>query len=319
MAQLRATDASPNVGNYYVGKGVVSWSTDGGVTWRDLGDVSQFAFQPTVVKLDHYSSRTGVRTKDLSVVTEQNATVNMMLSEFSGPNIALALMGADVVPFKLDITATLAGTVNVTVMSSTAGLVTGMAYNVTGPGIPVGTTLTWTSGVIATLSQAATISGTLIPLEITDPQTQLSLTAVLTAGSTTLGAMSSTSGLEAGVSYNIAGPGLQPGTTVIWTTGTTAVLSLAAATGDGLTPLEFEITGVETIDIFTQPIVQGSLRFVGTNIVGPRMTMTLLQVSLTPSKALGLIEAANAWGEIELTGDVTAINGVFGSVLWNTP
>jgi hypothetical protein len=59
-----ASNASPTPDNYYIGKGVVSLSTDGGTTFRDVCNVPEFEFSPTIEKRDHYSSRGGVRMKD---------------------------------------------------------------------------------------------------------------------------------------------------------------------------------------------------------------------------------------------------------------
>jgi hypothetical protein len=88
-----ATNTSPNVDNYYVGKGVVSVSEDEGATWRDVGNVPEFEWTPNIEKLDHFSSRTGVRTKDRSIVTEKSATLRIVMEEFTAENLTMILMG----------------------------------------------------------------------------------------------------------------------------------------------------------------------------------------------------------------------------------
>lgn len=94
---MAATDLSPNVDNYYIGKGVMYFrprNPDGTYgPWRDLGNVPEFEFTSSTEKLDHFSSRTGVRTKDLSVIVEKNATCRIVLEEWTGPNLAMYLLG----------------------------------------------------------------------------------------------------------------------------------------------------------------------------------------------------------------------------------
>lgn len=84
---------TPSVGNYYIGKGVVAISLDSGVTWRDLGNVPEFEFTPEIEQLEHFSSREGTRTKDLTVVTSKSATLRIVMEEFVLENLGLALLG----------------------------------------------------------------------------------------------------------------------------------------------------------------------------------------------------------------------------------
>ena len=84
---------SPNTGNYFIGKGILEFKKSGQSTFRDMGNCSVFEFAPNITKLDHYSSRTGVKTKDRSVVTEKSATLNLTLDEVTIENLQLALMG----------------------------------------------------------------------------------------------------------------------------------------------------------------------------------------------------------------------------------
>jgi hypothetical protein len=78
---------SPSTDNYYDGKGIVT------INGRDCGNVSKFEFQATVKRIDHYSSRFGVRTKDFSFVEEATAKVTMTLDEFTFDNLLLVLLG----------------------------------------------------------------------------------------------------------------------------------------------------------------------------------------------------------------------------------
>lgn len=87
------TEISPNVDNYIVGKGVVKWKPEGDTVYRDVGNVPSFEITITVTKLDHFSSRQGVKFKDKSVVLEKSATVKFVLEEFTGENLAMAFLG----------------------------------------------------------------------------------------------------------------------------------------------------------------------------------------------------------------------------------
>jgi hypothetical protein len=85
--------SSPDVDNYYIGKGLVSWKGVNDGTFRDIGNVSKFEFTPEVKRLDHWSSRTGTKTKDKSVVVEKSAKVLLVMDEWTAENLRLVLMG----------------------------------------------------------------------------------------------------------------------------------------------------------------------------------------------------------------------------------
>jgi len=152
---------SPNIGNYYIGKGIISIKLLGETQFVDAGNCPQFEFLAKVTNLDHYSSRTGVRVKDFTAVIEISGQLTMQLEELTARNLGFALLG-----------------------------------------LPTG------------------------------------------------------------------GPSPTP----------------------------------DTIDILSNPVIYGSVKFTGTNDIGPIWTVTFPLVKLSPSKALGLI--ANTWGTVDLEGDV---------------
>lgn len=84
---------SPNIGNYYIGKGVVSIKLKGESSFVDAGNCPQFDFMAKVTSLDHYSSRTGVRVKDFVAVIEVSGTLTMVLEELTARNVGLVLLG----------------------------------------------------------------------------------------------------------------------------------------------------------------------------------------------------------------------------------
>ena len=89
---------SPNVNNYHIGKGIVSFKEAGASVFTDLGNAPSFVYSPTVEKLEHFSSREGVKTKDFTAITQVGATITFSLDEITGHNLsffALAEQGTD--------------------------------------------------------------------------------------------------------------------------------------------------------------------------------------------------------------------------------
>src|SRR5262245_28616672 len=82
------TVTSPNVNNYHIGKGIVSFKETGQSSYLDLGNSPSFIYTPTVAKKEHFSSRTGIKTKDFTAITEVGATIKFHLDEITGANLA---------------------------------------------------------------------------------------------------------------------------------------------------------------------------------------------------------------------------------------
>lgn len=94
-------EVSPNIGNYVVGRGyglvkLIPPSANPDAAYVDAGNITEFTFQLKPTRLDHYSSRVGVRKKDMVVVTEVAATLTMILEEFTARNLAMAVLGLHV-------------------------------------------------------------------------------------------------------------------------------------------------------------------------------------------------------------------------------
>lgn len=79
---------SPNVMNYHIGKGIVSFKETGDSTFTDLGNSPSFIYTPAVTKKEHFSSREGVKTKDFTAITQVGATIKFTLDEITGANLA---------------------------------------------------------------------------------------------------------------------------------------------------------------------------------------------------------------------------------------
>jgi len=84
---------SPSVQNYHIGKGIVSFKETGAGSFRDLGNAPSFVYTPNVDKLEHFSSREGVKTKDFTAITTVAATIKLTLDEITPENLAYFAMG----------------------------------------------------------------------------------------------------------------------------------------------------------------------------------------------------------------------------------
>jgi sorbitol-specific phosphotransferase system component IIA len=84
---------SPDVQNYHIGKGIVSFKETGGSTFTDLGNAPSFIYTPTVEKKEHFSSREGIKTKDFTAITQVGATVKFTLDEITATNLAFFALG----------------------------------------------------------------------------------------------------------------------------------------------------------------------------------------------------------------------------------
>ena len=88
--------ASPNADNYTLGRGIVyfdklvSGAYEGE---RDLGNTSSFNISQDMEKLEHFSSRSGLKAKDKIVVTQITPGLGFSLDEINVENVALMFMG----------------------------------------------------------------------------------------------------------------------------------------------------------------------------------------------------------------------------------
>ena len=79
---------SPNVNNYHIGKGIVSFKETGATDFVDIGNSPSFTYTPLANKLEHFSSRLGVKTKDFTAITQVGATIKFTLDEVTGLNLS---------------------------------------------------------------------------------------------------------------------------------------------------------------------------------------------------------------------------------------
>jgi len=84
---------APDTDNYQVGKGIVSFKPEGATEFVDLGNVAELEYTPDIQKLDHFSSRTGVKTKDRSIVQTRSGELRVLMEELTAHNMAMLLLG----------------------------------------------------------------------------------------------------------------------------------------------------------------------------------------------------------------------------------
>jgi hypothetical protein len=80
-----------SVDNYFIGKGIVSFKKTGG-SYVDMGNCPTFEFTPDLTTLDHFSSRSGTKAKDKTIIIEKKGTLKVVLDEWTLPNLAIAML-----------------------------------------------------------------------------------------------------------------------------------------------------------------------------------------------------------------------------------
>lgn len=83
---------APNSDNYTLGRGVLAFQREDWPGELDLGNAPDVTFNVDITKLDHFSSRSGLRAKDKTVVSELVPAINFTLDEVNDDNIEMAFM-----------------------------------------------------------------------------------------------------------------------------------------------------------------------------------------------------------------------------------
>lgn len=85
---------SPSTDNYTLGKGIVFFDRKDNTTGlytgeRDLGNAPAFSFNIAIEKLEHYSSRGGLKAKDKEIISQITPGISFTLDEVNAQNLAL--------------------------------------------------------------------------------------------------------------------------------------------------------------------------------------------------------------------------------------
>lgn len=85
--------ASPSTDNYSILKATITFQATGETAARDIGNVPEAVFTPSIETLDHFSSRTGTKSKDKSVILEKGGALRLVMDEITAENLKLAVAG----------------------------------------------------------------------------------------------------------------------------------------------------------------------------------------------------------------------------------
>lgn len=85
---------SPDVGNYHYGAGAVWFKADGiDADFRHLGNIPDLTYASDITEVDHKQSMSGIKSTDLTYITEFTATLSGTLEEVTPENLGLFVLG----------------------------------------------------------------------------------------------------------------------------------------------------------------------------------------------------------------------------------
>ena len=299
---------SPHTRNYLYGKGELFFRATGSDGYDHLGNAPAFTISLAEEKLEHFSSMSGTKTKDLQLVTQKGATVAFTLEEFSAGNILRAFKGA----------ALSADRQEASVLSAQAVSVNDGLYTLIGKenlgftrfdigalsgAFTVGSTVTGaTSKATATVAfaesgclECVSVSGTFVPGETLQGGSGVS--AVLRGFARIDGvvltdkAVSPTRRYRQGADYDL--------------NARTGLLRVnGASTGVVYVTADCEACDARLVDALTASDVTGELLFVGQPDQGPGIIVQCWSVALSLSGEVGLVSEELA--SLPMSGEVLA-------------
>lgn len=319
---------APNTDNYTLGKGVVFFDQliSGAYQGeRDLGNAPVFTFNIALEKLEHYSSRGGLKAKDKEIISQITPGLAFTLDEVNKENLSLLTLG-DV----STVTQT-AGSVAAEVVTAHLGKRTDLGYR----GV-----ICWTlpyddsaaDNVIFVVGETVTGAGgaTGVVLAITGTATAGILTIartnttdyvddeVLTGGGSGSADVDSTTGgtLATGTPLILV---QDDADTVTYTAGTDYeiditlsdddigrinVLEGGSITDEEVLHITYQYAGLTytNISAFANTQVVGKLRFVSDNPAGNQQELMVWSVSLTPSGDTAMI--GDDWSTLGFVGEI---------------
>lgn len=84
---------APDVGNYQVGKGFLTFKPNGATDFYHVGNVPKFSWTPKITPLPHKSSMAGTKVQDFSIIQERAGEVSMDMEELTANNMAMFNQG----------------------------------------------------------------------------------------------------------------------------------------------------------------------------------------------------------------------------------
>ena len=314
---------NPSVENYTLGRGrlfFAPYDNAGALTGeRALGNAPAFTFNMAIEKLEHYSSMTGLKAKDKSVVTQVTPALNFTLDELSDENMNMLFFGTSSTitqaadDYTLEVLTTSAElnryyqvateARNIGIYKFTHGTITGTPFVV--DEILTGTASTETATVRKVVdANTVYISG---------------VSGSFTAGEEVTGSVGSgTADLDAGTAeiWDTTDVVVFDGTSTYYdmTTDYTidSVTGRVKIVGGGAITAGTAVSVIygTPADSYTKlaglkiTSIEGQLRFVSDYPEGPNMTLTAWKVNLTPDGDTAFI--GDDWSTISFTGEVLA-------------
>lgn len=96
MAGINTTGV-PSTQEYLIGRGIMQWAeldaTGLPKAFRDIGNVPELTITSGVETYEHYSSRQGLKTRDLRIVLQQDLTMGFIVENINFNNLAAFVSG----------------------------------------------------------------------------------------------------------------------------------------------------------------------------------------------------------------------------------
>lgn len=325
---------SPSADNYQLGKGVLYFNQKSGGSFLgelDLGNAPDFSFNVSLEKLEHFSSRGGLRAKDKSVVSQITPGCSFSLDEINAENLKLLVMGTATT------VAAASGAVSAEVATGNLGRRVQLANR--GIGATKLTHGTVTSGpfVIGDTVTGGTTSQTGV-ISYVDPNGTY-IYVVNSTGSGTDGPDGWSNDTETITSDGTGTPSADLTAVGAFVSGGDVLVTDSVGTsiydvtddwvlsttlkddaiGRILIVSDGQITDGESIKVsydynyaaytqisaFTQTEIEGTLRFVSDNPVGNDEELKAWRVSLTPEGDTAMI--GDDWASMSFTGEILKV------------
>jgi len=302
-----ATNAALNL---YKGKGICSFKASGQSGWLDLGEVTVFENTPEITKTPFYTSRSGTKLKLFDTIDEQSLTGSMTLLEMTKENLALALFAGT--PTAGSQSAGTLDAVSTTTITDRF-IETGKLYlyhyklmhGTAAGGTPAngdtvtGVTSAATCEIVYKGSgyiEVIKVVGTFVAGETIGNGTWTAVldTPVRVSGAIVCSTNTGTARYTKGTDYDedsFAG-------TIRENTGSAIVSHTSYVSAD------YEAKTLNTINILSETITQGELKFIGHNDQGVRFHVWYPNATLSADGAIGLISEDNA--ELTLSVEILA-------------
>jgi hypothetical protein len=326
---------APSTDNFTLGKGVVYFDqlNASGVYLgeRDLGNAPNFTFNVALEKLEHFSSRGGINTKDKEIISQLTPGLSFTLDEISKENLNLLLMGETT---EVEQTA---GTVTSTPETVTArlgmravldyreiGAIWNLPYDGGTSDFVEGETVTGddsgATGVVVAIT-GNTTSGTLSLIKTNDIDFEDGETITGdNAGASGTGGEANVNSTTGGSASTVPNILVQDETgTTTYEKGTDYDISTSLKddhigriffyTDGDITDGEtlsiqyaYAASTYHTIDAFAVTELEGRLRFVSDNPAGTDLELEVWRVSLAPDGDTALI--SDDWASLAFTAEV---------------